>query len=127
MIKNKKIILPFLLLAWTIIFAHSVIPHHHHNPNDVISHCEHNHNAYIPTYVEESFHDCDHDCSANACHFHVDVLTKINIDNDFIISFDFQTLYNLEISNSGGIIFNQNFTLELFPKTKFLRGPPQIA
>lgn len=126
MIRNKSIILPFLFIAWTIIFAHSIIPHHHHNPSDFVNYCEYNHNQNDHIQQEE-IHDCHHDCSGHACHFHVDVLTKLNIDNDFFVSFKFQTLYNVEISNFEKFICNQDFTTQLFLDTNFLRGPPQIV
>lgn len=124
MVKNKNIILLFLFLAWAIIFAHSVIPHHHHNPNDLISHCEQNHNFKDHRILQEEIHDCHHDCFSHACHFHVDVLTKINIDNDFIVSFEYQPIYQVETSKGEKSIFNYNFIKQPFTEINYLRGPP---
>ena len=126
MIRNKKIILPFLLLAWTIIFAHSIIPHHHHDPDEILNHCKYHHSTNF-NIVQEELHDCDHDCGGHTCHFHVDVLTKLNIDKDFIISSENIIAYNISVVESEGYIYNQDFITQLFSETNFLRGPPQIA
>lgn len=120
MIRNKYIILPFLLFAWTIIFAHSIIPHHHHS-GDVHSECSH---CYTHLENLTSYNDCGHDCTDHACHFHVDVLTKVNIDNNFIASAEnTYSNYSLEI-NSGKIVSDIAFFSDQIPKTNYLRGPP---
>ncbi|MGM0505429.1 MAG: hypothetical protein ACQESQ_12455 [Bacteroidota bacterium] len=82
MIKNKKIILPFLLLAWTIIIAHSIIPHHHHDSHHdfVCSHCYANHHQN--TFTEEI--NEQNDCHEHACHFQIEVLRQVSIDPVFI-------------------------------------------
>lgn len=150
-VKNKYIILPFLLLAWTIIFAHSIVPHHHHSDDKLIknSHNQnykhghghnhnHNHNENPHKHEHEheheiseleiaGFHDCDHDCHDHACHFHVEVLTQVTIDNVFV-------------NNSENSFFNYlpdlltercSYYLEFISSQKieinYLRGPPSIA
>ena len=123
MIRYKNIILPFLLTAWAIIFAHSIIPHHHH-VSDVQSECHQCHNHFEKII---SYDDCDHDCTDHACHFHVDILTKFSIDNVFIKKSD-NNYSNYPVkSNSGNIIFYKAFFSEQIPKTNYLRGPPMVA
>lgn len=80
MIRNKYILTPFLLLAWAVIFAHSVIPHHHHvhNSQNVCYH--HHENKVVGNYSET------HDCEGHTCLFQVDILSQISIDHIFIKS-----------------------------------------
>jgi len=122
-IRNKKIILTFLFLAWTIIFAHSIIPHHHHT-NIIHDECHH---CYTHLEKVTSIYECDHDCSDYACHFHVDVLTKLNIDNDFIVSSDNNYSNYIFEMNLERNPFSDGFFPDQIPKTNYLRGPPIIA
>ena len=126
MIRNKYIIFSFLYLAWAIIFAHSVIPHRHHDPNDNIKLCKlHNKNTHLLEH--ESIHDHDDDCSGHTCHFHVDVLIKINIDDNFISSSGNLIVNNFEVIEAKEFIYNQELITLNFSETNYLRGPPQIA
>lgn len=121
MIKNKYIILPFLFAAWTIIFAHSIIPHHHHS-DDIFTECN---NCKIHLNNTE-IHDCDLDCNSFTCHFQVKVLTQVSIDNVFIINTENPFFNNRQLIKERNFNFNSGFISEQIPKTKFLRGPPQI-
>ena len=125
MVKNKYIILPFLFIAWTIIFVHSIIPHHHHSEN---FHSECNHHSHETHFSESSeINSCDHGCNDHACHFHVEVLTKISIDNIFIINIE-NSLFNditcIETSNAN---YCHEFISDQIPQTNYLRGPPIIS
>ena len=126
MIKNKYIILPFLLLAWTIIFAHSIIPHHHHS-EDVLYECNHNHIQDVNFVESSEIHDCDNDSNGNTCHFHVDVLTKVSLDNVFVTNVGNAFLYKLNCLESHNNIFVLDFISDQIPKTNYLRGPPHTA
>ncbi len=123
MIRNKYIILPFLLLAWTIIFAHSIIPHHHYSENHH-SECNHNHAQNVNLEENAEIQDCDHDSNDNICHFHVEVLTKISVDNVFITNKENTFLNNFDFSESYDNIFFVDFISDQLPKTDHLRGPP---
>ncbi len=127
MIRHKFIILPFLLTAWAIIFAHSIIPHHHHNQNDTLSHCQYNQVLTDLDIQQEQFNNFDHDCTDHACHFHVDVLTKISIDQVFITNSDNDYSNYLIESKSGKMVFDKAFFSDQIPKTNYLRGPPLLA
>ncbi|MFO7827458.1 MAG: hypothetical protein R6V23_02445 [Bacteroidales bacterium] len=126
MIKNKNFILPFLLLAWTTIFAHSIIPHHHHNShhNFVYDHCPASHHQN--TFAEE-LTDHNHDCTDHTCHFHVEVLRQVSIDHVFITSNDNNYTNYLIESKSGKIVFDKEIFSDQIPKTNYLRGPPLVA
>ncbi|MBU8893065.1 MAG: hypothetical protein KOO66_09820 [Bacteroidales bacterium] len=124
MVKNKYSILPFLLLAWTIIFAHSVIPHHHsENFHSECSH--HSHETHFSEMSE--IHDCNHECNDHTCHFHVDVLTKVSVDNVFITNNINTFLNNLNFSESYDNGFFVDFISNQIPKTNHLRGPPVLV
>ena len=130
MIRNKYIILPFLLLSWTIIFVHSIIPHQHHHLDEEgieISNysfqcdCLHHNNLLDIKQIWNN----DNDSRDHECHFHVEVLTQVSIDNVFIANtentFISQPLF-LGIYNS---CFEKRFISTLITKTNYLRGPPQ--
>jgi len=123
MIRNKYILTPFLLLAWAVIFAHSVIPHHHH-VSYVQSECHHGHNNLENVKL---YNDCDHDCSDHACHFHVDVLTKISIDQVFIATTDNNYTSYLIERELLKFVFDKAFFSDQILKTNYLRGPPMLT
>lgn len=136
MIKSKKIILPFLFLAWTIIFAHSIIPHHHHHELSVVekNHCHHeshkehhSHNSQGVLSDVSEYNCCDHSTSEQACHFNVKVLTQVSIDNVFICAEENSLYSNLTCVKTNHYNFYQDFISEEFPKTNYLRGPPSLA
>ena len=125
MVKNKYIILSFLFIAWAIIFAHSIIPHHHHSEN---FHSECNHHSHETHFSEIlEINSCDNDCNDHACHFHVEVFTKITIDNIFIVNIE-NSLFNsnicIETSNPN---YCNEFISDQIPQANYLRGPPVIS
>jgi hypothetical protein len=125
-IKNKFVILSFLLFAWTIIFAHSIVPHNHHSEN-LITECNYDHIHGRELFDITEIHDCDHECTDNACHFNVDILTRISLDNIFDLNSDnnfFDHISFLEINTTS---FYIEFVFEQVPKSNYLRGPPQIS
>lgn len=126
MIKNKYIILPFLFVAWTIIFAHSIVPHHHHS-EEVVSECNHCDDHGVPALEIEEIHDCDHDCNNFTCHFHIEVLTKVSIDNIFIADTEDAFLNYLSFFEINKNNFNSNFVFQNIPTSNYLRGPPIIS
>ena len=77
--KTRHILYP-LLVAWLIIFAHDTIPHEHHH--GFICAAIH-HDASQGDDDSEVFHynpTADH----QACHFSVDILPGLSMDDDFI-------------------------------------------
>jgi hypothetical protein len=135
-IKNRKVILSFLFLAWSIIFAHSIVPHHHHF--ELISaqkgHCCHEHNDHHESHdhqndfsITTEFDFCDHNETNHTCHFHVDVLTKVSVDNVFICTQENALFSNISCVKTNYNNFYQDFVSEEFPKTNYLRGPPSLA
>ena len=130
MVKNRYIILLFLFLAWTIIFVHSIVPHHHsenHLSEDHHTECNHDHSHHLKFDESAGFHDCDHDCNDHACHFHVDVLTQVSIDNIFITNSE-NTFFNyLSFQKNNNCSYYIEFISTQFLTTNHLRGPPSIS
>jgi len=131
-IKNKKVILPFLFLAWIIIFAHSIIPHHHSELNSLgKNHCQHEHHESLDYQTDFSvtseFDCCDHNENGHVCHFHVDVLSQVSIDNVFLCTKENALYNNMSCVKAKLIRFYQDIVSEEFPKTNYLRGPPLKA
>ncbi|HSH51378.1 MAG TPA: hypothetical protein VK982_06610 [Bacteroidales bacterium] len=121
MIKNKKAVIPFLLLAWAIIFAHSIIPHHHHDPDHdfVCNHCHANHHN---TFTEE-INDYD-DCDDHACHFQIEVLRQVSIDPVFIATSEhlFSVFFPNQKSERNTFYIEIRYEPLFF--TNQLRAPP---
>jgi len=121
-IKNKKAVIPFLLLAWTIIFAHSIIPHHHHhsNHNVVCSYCHASHHQN--TFAEElNDHHESHD---HTCNFQIEVLKQVSIDPVFIAAPEHFFADFLPIQKSERNIFYIETRYEPLFYTNQLRAPP---
>ena len=90
MIKNKAIILTPLLFAWTIIFAHSIIPHNHHHESveECKTHTDNSNDNHRTDFVSFfSSHD-HHSEDNNHCHFNINTtLTKyVDSPNAFFYS-----------------------------------------
>jgi len=123
-IKNKYIILPFLLFAWTIIFAHNVVPHHHH---DIAVKCNHSHGHSHDQIGVEEFQCCDHDSNEHTCHFHVEIFTQVSIDNVFIPNTENSLFADITTLETNNYIYYQGFVSDQIPKISHLRGPPTIS
>ncbi|MDY6799850.1 MAG: hypothetical protein SVU94_01345 [Bacteroidota bacterium] len=123
MIQNKKVILPFLLLAWTIIFAHNIIPHHHHHSHHNFS-CNHCHAEHHQNTFTEELNDQIYDCNDHACHFHIEVLRQVSIDHVFIAASDNIFSDFLPILKSERITFYLETRYETLFYTNQLRAPP---
>lgn len=130
-IKNKRIILSVLFLAWTIIFAHSVVPHHHHVEKFYLdkghSHGHHQDHCHDNDLCNEQIHECNHDCHDHACHFHVEVLTQISIDKIFIANIENTFFSYSPLKEKSDYTCNTEIVFDQLPKTDHLRGPPVIT
>jgi len=74
--KIRNIAFVASLLAWSIIFLHAVIPHHHHYFDHV---CE-KHDSEFAGYVIENDTDAHEDCACDDCNFSADFLSQHQID-----------------------------------------------
>ena len=112
-----------MFLAWAIIFAHSIIPHHHHSDN-VFSACTQCH-LHENTLNNDS-HIWDHDKNSkdHICHFKVETFTQVSIDNIFIVNTDNSFLNSISVNITDKVDYYLEFVSEQIPKTNFLRGPP---
>ena len=137
MIKNKRIILSILFFAWAIIFAHGIIPHHHHlekHPSEKVNHSHnHDHTHHHHSHEHENdisfeqMHECNHDNHDHSCHFHVEVLTQISIDKTFIVNTENTFFSYSPLKEKNNYTYNTEIVFEQLPKTDHLRGPPFIA
>lgn len=124
--KNKFVISFFLFFAWTIIFAHSIIPHNHHVDNLPY---ECNHAQAHNTSLESNnvFFHGDIDFDSHTCHFHVDLLTQISVDHGYIASSELQSLgcftsvYKIYFAPLRASFDNP------FLDNNHLRAPPQFV
>ena len=124
MIRNKYIILPFLLLSWTIIFTHSIVPHHHEVAK---TECNHSHTKQYRTSQILQIHDCHHDCSDHVCHFNVETITQVTIDNVIVPNTVNSLFADIICIKSNNYNYYQEFISDQIPKTDHLRGPPVIS
>ena len=115
--------LPFLFFAWAIIFAHSIVPHHHHSEN-IVSECNHDY-AHDTHYLENSeINNCDHNGNDYTCHFHVEIFTQVSIDNIFLVSSEDLFLNYLSFSEVSNNSYYIEFITDQITNTNYLRGPP---
>lgn len=126
MIRNKFVILPFLLFAWTITFAHSIFPHNHHS-EDTFTKCNIEHINEGNLFEIKEIHDCDHKCNDHACHFHVEILTRISLDNIFIVNIEDEFLNHISFVETSNTSFYIEFVSDQTSQSNYLRGPPQIS
>ncbi|NOQ26819.1 MAG: hypothetical protein GQ564_15775 [Bacteroidales bacterium] len=126
MVRNKYLILPFLLFAWTIIFVHSIVPHNHHSEK-LFTKCNTEHIFEGNSFEFTEIHDCEQDCNDHACHFHVEILTRISLDNIFIINTEDEFLNHISFLETKNSSFYIEFISDQIPQSNYLRGPPQIS
>jgi hypothetical protein len=122
-VKNKYIILPFLSIAWTVIFAHGIFPHHHHQ--EIVTECSHSHVNHSSEDAE--INHTHNDDNSVVCHFNVEILTRISLDNIFIISIENKFSDQISVLETRNCSFYIEFVSEQVPKSNYLRGPPQIS
>jgi hypothetical protein len=125
-VRNKYLILPFLLFAWTIIFAHSIVPHYHHSES-LFAKCNSEHVNEVDLFEITEVHDCEHECNDHACHFNIEVLTRIFLDNIFIINTEDKFLNHISCIGTNNTSFYIEFVSDQIPQSNYLRGPPHIS
>lgn len=126
MIKNKYIILSFLLFAWTIIFVHSIVPHDHHSEK-LFTGCDTEHVNEVNSCKLSEIHDCEHESNNHACHFHLEIFTRISLDNIFIVNNEDKFLNHISFVENSNTSFYVEFCSDQIPQSNYLRGPPQIS
>jgi hypothetical protein len=131
-IKNKAIILTPLLFAWTIIFAHSIIPHNHHN-EPIEECCAHSHashtaeNSLTGIIAFFSSHD-HHSDDTNHCHFNISTTLTKFVDSAGIYFYTGNSFIPLTDHITTIHYKNQNLLVKHFYFDSFThRGPPVIS
>ena len=125
MIKLKQIFLFPVLLSWLIIFAHDVIPHHHH----AAFACKHHNKSDIEyfqnaDYSKESIFNVK---THSQCNYSIEEFQHFSLDQDFNLPLNQQVIllgagdaliqYTLDYLNTKPVYLVQNH----------LRAPPQVS
>ena len=126
MIKNKAVILAPLLFAWTIIFAHSVIPHNHHDEPQ--SECNHSCDSNIQNTTNFLGHNHSSD-SHDHCHFNINTtLTKfVDSPNAFLHSSNYISLPVLTQIQPLQVNNNELLLKHIYFESISHRGPPSFS
>ena len=127
MIKRCAIV-SLLLLAFTLVLAHSIIPHHHHDV--AVETTSENHEHRNENALEHSFENYLHS-GASYDYFIKNDFTfdklQVVTDCDFIyLNFDFRSKIVIDVTKSAYRIFKTNTIHPVFLYSKGLRGPPLV-
>jgi len=132
-IKNKAIILTPLLFAWTIIFAHSIIPHNHHDipQEECRSHSQHNDSSdnsllrFASQFSDNNHRADNHD----HCHFNINTtLTKFVDSPDAFLHFhNYINLPVLTQTQPLHGINNELLLKHIYFDSISHRGPPSFS
>lgn len=123
MICWRKIAFVPILLAWSIIMVHNIVPHHHHAHNLAHCHaCEQEH-MYAPALGTVSIHQ-QHTDKHFICHFHVDALSHLTLDIHFLPPTTNELLPQ-EITVTYGVPVDRPLKIKaLYLTNHQLRAPP---
>ena len=122
---KRNFIVAFLLLAFTVVLAHSIIPHHHHH--DEVEAESNDHEHHDENSLEHSFEHYMH--AGNSTDYFIpssnDLILSTGICDNFIAPY-FQFSANELIVYFGKTNYtkNENFISAESPYSNGLRGPP---
>lgn len=127
MIKRCAIV-SLLLLAFTLVLAHSIVPHHHHNV--VVETNNGNHEHHNENALEHSF---EHYLHSGASYDYF-IKNDFSFDQQLAIAdcyfiylnFDFRLKTIIGVTKSAYRIFETNTIQHVFLYSKGLRGPPLV-
>ncbi len=132
MIKNKTILFSTLFFTWAIIFAHSIIPHNHHNEpaeeccaHSLASHTsENNFTGFIAF-----FSSCDHHSdNPNHCHFNINTTLTKFVDTTGVNFCSQHIIIPLTDQITTIQYADQNLLVKHFYFDSFThRGPPSFS
>ncbi len=130
MIKNKAIILAPLLFAWTIIFAHTIIPHNHHNESveECKSHTNNSSDKHKIDFVS-FFSSHDHHSEAhNHCHFNINTTLTKYVDSPVAYFYSENTIITVS-DQIQTIYFDHQVSLlkHIYFDSFSHRGPPSFS
>lgn len=132
MLLKKAIIIPPLYLAWIIIFAHSIIPHNHHNESkdECESLCPVNkHNTSDKILLGEFLTD-HNDKSENHDHCHFNISTTLTKFVDSAGDFIHTDIFIVPVLAKIQILHVNNYDLQLnqfYLDSLSHRGPPCLS
>lgn len=122
MIKRYSIV-SLLLIAFTLVLAHSIVPHHHHD--DVIeANAEHNNENALEHSFEHYLHfgsSYDYFIKNEFIFDHQQFIADCVLPH---ATFDFKVKTIIEVTHNAYCVLAQNTTQPVFLYSKGLRGPP---
>lgn len=121
--KMKKAFLFPLLISWLIIFAHDVIPHHHHSDIHFNVHHHSDSNSNVATSCSDlTFNDLDsHEC----CSFSVDLLPRFSFDLEILPpESTFANIRETGIKILSSSDYHPFISYSIYLDQRQLRGPP---
>ncbi|TAJ14719.1 hypothetical protein DMA11_04075 [Marinilabiliaceae bacterium JC017] len=133
--KLREIAAYTLLLAYSIVFAHNIIPHHHHSEQSFLGDAgvalhEHSHDDCSHSYPYESNlkHDHHHQHQSH-CHFNVrPILTKmVNIPLVFVTVDEVQLPVPVYNFCKNAFVYYPQKLLESYSFAVPLRAPPVFS
>lgn len=115
-----------MLLAWTIIMVHSIVPHHHHTNEQ--SHCHTCEEGYKYASVFPAVEFSEHTGEDHfVCHFHVEAFANLTLDIHFLPPATDELVPLKEIV-VGGTPVDKPLRVESLYLTNYqLRAPPAVA
>jgi hypothetical protein len=127
---KKRLISSFLLCAFAVLFAHSIIPHHHHEEATFMQHGDHDdddHNDIDHNFLGKAFSHFQHESGSTITYETASSSfqgSKFSVDKDAI----FFTQYVISQIFKPPIIYGEHSLFALicspFLNTSLFRGPP---
>jgi len=122
--KAKNIKALILLLSWVVIFAHSIVPHNHHEADAAVCHnFVHSHSS-VDNQTDNILRIEDLPCGENVCHLNGFEYFQLNSDNLFLLhdKTSSENIYELSVR----ISIQRSFEFVSYPHLgkPALRAPP---
>jgi hypothetical protein len=122
--KAKNIKALILLLSWVVIFAHSVVPHNHHETDAAF--CQnlvHSHSSDV-NQTDNIVRIENLPCAEKVCHLNGFEYFQLNTDNLFLINDKSSQAYTCEIYASTSFRRSPEFVSDPHLGKPDLRAPP---
>lgn len=127
---KKRFISSILLCVFAVIFAHSIIPHHHHEAERTAQHQgspDDDHEDIDHDFLGEAFSHFQHEQDSGIVYETASTVyqySKVNLDKDtyFLVQYIVQVLHKPPIEHPEPYPFN--FSSSFYSVTSLLRGPP---
>ncbi|MEP7231108.1 MAG: hypothetical protein ABI691_12695 [Ginsengibacter sp.] len=127
---KKRFISSILLCAFSVIFAHSIIPHHHHEEESTAQHQgshDDDHEDIDHDFLGEAFSHFQHEAGSNIVYetaSPVYQFSKVNLEKGsfFLVAYIVEALHKPPLKHRE--LYTINFSSSSYSGTSLLRGPP---